>query len=53
MASLGPLGLWVRVARPPTVPAGTARLHFTLSAAHQRANVESLLLALRAAARQR
>ena len=45
-AALYGKGIWVPAIRPPTVPAGTARLRVTLSAAHTREEVTQLAGAL-------
>ena len=42
-------GFLVTAIRPPTVPAGTARLRITLSAAHEESQVDALIAALREA----
>ncbi len=47
-AALYQQGYWVGAIRPPTVPAGTARLRVTLSAGHSTAEVAQLITALNA-----
>lgn len=51
-AALEARGVLVGVIRAPTVPAGTARLRITFSAAHESADVDQLLAALSEAVRQ-
>jgi 8-amino-7-oxononanoate synthase len=46
-------GLWVPAIRPPTVPAGSARLRIALSAAHSVEHVDQLAAALRELSRER
>jgi len=49
-ARLRELGILAKPIRPPTVPAGTSRIRFALSAAHTEAQVDTALAAIRAIA---
>lgn len=42
-------GIFVQAIRPPTVPAGTARLRLTTGASHSQADIEKLLAAVKEA----
>lgn len=51
-AALDAQGLWIPAIRPPTVAPGTARLRIALSAAHTADDVQRLLAALHAIAKE-
>jgi 8-amino-7-oxononanoate synthase len=46
-AALRRAGLWVPAIRPPTVPAGTARLRVSLSAGHTEHDIDRLITSLK------
>jgi 8-amino-7-oxononanoate synthase len=48
-ARLRQAGFWATAIRPPTVPAGTARLRFAFTAAHQESDIDQLLQVLSSA----
>lgn len=48
---LADAGIWVSAIRPPTVPAGTARLRVTLTASHTESEIRQLVQAISEASR--